>query len=76
MREVDGVQGFCVALAQAWLLESELGGARELVDEFKAYNVVGCNAILSEQVQSQDLNNPHANHRPGHKCSVFKPQVM
>ena len=36
MRKVDGVQEFCVAWAQTWMPESELGGARELVDEFKA----------------------------------------
>jgi hypothetical protein len=36
MREVDGVQEFRVAWAQTWMPESELGGARELVDEFKA----------------------------------------
>ena len=36
MRKVDGVQEFRVAWAQTWMPESELGGARELVDEFKA----------------------------------------
>jgi hypothetical protein len=36
MRKVDGVQEFCVAWAQTWMPESELGGARELVNEFKA----------------------------------------
>ena len=36
MREVDSVQEFRVAWAQTWMPESELRGARELVDEFKA----------------------------------------
>jgi hypothetical protein len=36
MRKVDSVQEFRVAWAQTWMPESELGGARELVDEFKA----------------------------------------
>jgi hypothetical protein len=36
MRKVDGIQEFCVAWAQTWMPESELGGARELVEEFKA----------------------------------------
>jgi hypothetical protein len=36
IRKVDSVQEFCVAWAQTWMSESELGGARELVDEFQA----------------------------------------
>jgi hypothetical protein len=34
MRKVDGVEEFCVAWAASWMPESDLGGARELVDEF------------------------------------------
>jgi hypothetical protein len=40
MRKVDGIQEFCVAWAQTWVPESDLGGARELVDEFKARHSV------------------------------------
>jgi len=36
MRKVDGVQEFRVAWAQTWMPESDLGGARELVEEFNA----------------------------------------
>jgi hypothetical protein len=36
MRKVDGVEEFRVAWTQTWMPESDLGGARELVDEFKA----------------------------------------
>jgi len=36
MRKVNGAEEFRVAWAQAWMPESELGGARELVEEFKA----------------------------------------
>jgi hypothetical protein len=36
MRKVDGVEEFRVAWAQTWMPESDLGGARELVEEFKA----------------------------------------
>ena len=36
MRKVDGVEEFCVAWAQTWMPESDLGGARELVEEFRA----------------------------------------
>ena len=36
MRQVDGVKEFHVAWAQTWMPESDLGGARELVEEFKA----------------------------------------
>jgi hypothetical protein len=36
MRKVDGVEQFRVAWAQTWMPESDLGGARELVEEFKA----------------------------------------
>jgi hypothetical protein len=36
MRKVDGVEEFRVGRAQTWMPESDLGGARELVEEFKA----------------------------------------
>jgi len=36
MRKVDGVEEFRVAWAQTWMHESDLGGARELVEEFRA----------------------------------------
>jgi hypothetical protein len=36
MRKVDGAEEFRVAWAQTWMPESDLGGARELVEEFKA----------------------------------------
>jgi hypothetical protein len=36
MRKVDGVEEFRVAWAETWMPESDLGGARELMDEFKA----------------------------------------
>jgi hypothetical protein len=36
MRKVDGVEELCVVWAAIWMPESDLGGARELVDEFKA----------------------------------------
>jgi hypothetical protein len=36
MRKVDGIQEFRVAWAQTWMPESDLGGAGELVEEFKA----------------------------------------
>jgi hypothetical protein len=36
MRKVDGVEEFRVAWAQTWMPESDLGGAGELVEEFKA----------------------------------------
>jgi hypothetical protein len=36
MRKVNGAEEFRVAWAQTWMPESELGGARELVEEFKA----------------------------------------
>jgi hypothetical protein len=36
MRKVDGVEEFRVGWAQTWMPESDLGGARELVEEFKA----------------------------------------
>jgi hypothetical protein len=36
MRKVDGVEEFHVAWAQTWMPESDLGGARELVEEFRA----------------------------------------
>lgn len=36
MRKVDGVEEFRVAWAQTWMPESDLGGARALVDDFKA----------------------------------------
>jgi hypothetical protein len=35
-RKVNGAEEFRVAWAQTWMPESELGGARELVEEFKA----------------------------------------
>jgi hypothetical protein len=34
MRKVDGVEEFCVAWAAAWMPKSDLGGAREFLDEF------------------------------------------
>src|SRR5438045_1171648 len=36
MRKVDGVEEFHVAWEPTWMPESELGGARELVEEFRA----------------------------------------
>src|SRR5450432_1208298 len=36
MRKVDGVEEFRVDWAQTWMPKSNLEGARELVDEFKA----------------------------------------
>jgi hypothetical protein len=36
VRKVDGIQEFRVAWAQTWMPESDLGGARELVEEFNA----------------------------------------
>jgi hypothetical protein len=36
IRKVDGVEEFRVAWAETWMPGSDLGGARELVDEFKA----------------------------------------
>ena len=36
MRKVAGVQEFRVAWTQTWMPESDLGGARKLVEEFKA----------------------------------------
>ena len=36
MRKVDGVEQFRVAWAETWMPESDLGEARELVEEFKA----------------------------------------
>jgi hypothetical protein len=36
MRKVDSVEEFRVAWTQTWMPESSLGGARELVEEFKA----------------------------------------
>jgi hypothetical protein len=35
-RKVNSAEEFRVAWAQTWMPESELGGARELVEEFKA----------------------------------------
>jgi hypothetical protein len=35
MRKVNGAKEFLVAWAQTWMPESELGGAKELVEEFK-----------------------------------------
>jgi hypothetical protein len=34
--KIDSVEEFCVAWAQTWMHESDLGGARELVEEFRA----------------------------------------
>jgi len=36
MRKVDGVEEFRVAWEPTWMPESDLGGAREVIDEFKA----------------------------------------
>jgi hypothetical protein len=36
MRKVGGVEEFRVAWEPIWMPESDLGGARELVDEFRA----------------------------------------
>ncbi len=35
MRKVDGAEEFLVDWAQTWMPESELEGAKELVEEFK-----------------------------------------
>jgi hypothetical protein len=34
--KIDSVEELCVAWAQTWMHESDLGGARELVEEFRA----------------------------------------
>jgi hypothetical protein len=36
MRKVDGVEEFRVAWTQTWMPKSDLGGVRELVEEFRA----------------------------------------
>jgi hypothetical protein len=36
MRKFDGVEELCVVWAAIWMPEPDLGGARKLVDEFKA----------------------------------------
>jgi hypothetical protein len=36
IRKVNGADEFLVAWAQTWMPESKLGGAKELVEEFKA----------------------------------------
>jgi len=36
MRKVDGIEEFRVAWESTWMHEYELGGARELVEEFRA----------------------------------------
>jgi hypothetical protein len=41
MRKVDSIEEFRVAWAQTWMPESDLGEARELVEEFKARLSVG-----------------------------------
>jgi hypothetical protein len=41
MGKVDGVEEFRVAWAQTWMPESDSGGARKLVEEFKARFSVG-----------------------------------
>ena len=66
MRKVHGVEEFCVAWAPTWMPESDLGRARELVDEFKAQlsvlhrnkNELGKTDVMGEKTSKRQRGRP------------------